>query len=369
MGLYKKGRNWFIDYRYPPGRAGKRVREKVGPVKDEARILLAQRLKDMRFGRNPELRTVSPIGFKDHAGEVLTQHYSKKRSGPWARLVVECHLIPFFGERFLGEIRPKMVSDYITHRVAAGVANGTVNNERAVLSKLMTLAVEWERIHENPVRKVKKLEQPKGRLRFLSHEEADQFIESAPRHLKSVIITALETGGRLSEILGLRWDDINLGRGLLYFDQTNTKSGKQREIPLTPRVEELLRERSKVQSIGGDPREWVFTRHGKRLTNVRTAFETARKRARLGREVTFHTLRHTFASWYAMRGGDLNLLRELLGHQDLKTTMIYAHLSPTYRRAAVPLMGRQHEAAPRIGGHLVGTFGRFQDQPQDGGSS
>jgi len=70
----------------------------------------------------------------------------------------------------------------------------------------------------------------------------------------------------------------------------------------------------------------------------------ARERAGLGADVTFHTLRHTFAIWYAMNGDDLNRLRVLLGHQDMKTTMIYAHLSPTYFRAALPAMGIQAAA-------------------------
>ena len=60
MGLYKKGKNWYIDYYYPPGRAGKRIREMVGPDKDGARILLGERLKDIRQGRNPELRRIDP---------------------------------------------------------------------------------------------------------------------------------------------------------------------------------------------------------------------------------------------------------------------------------------------------------------------
>ena len=53
MGLYKKGKSWYIDYDYPPGRAGKRIREKVGPVKDEARILLSERLKESPPGTQP----------------------------------------------------------------------------------------------------------------------------------------------------------------------------------------------------------------------------------------------------------------------------------------------------------------------------
>ena len=58
MSLYKRGKIWCIDYRYPPGRDGKRIREPVGPDKNEARIVLAERLKDIRQGRNPELRRI-----------------------------------------------------------------------------------------------------------------------------------------------------------------------------------------------------------------------------------------------------------------------------------------------------------------------
>jgi len=351
MGLYKKGKSWYIDYRFPPGRQGKRIRECVGPEKDEARILLGRRLEDMRHGKNPVLRKVVPVMFKDHAAEVIKQHYEKKRSVEWARMVIDKHLTPFFGQTFLANITPKMITDYMTRRLEAGVCNGTVNGERAVLSKIMNLAVEWERIHENPVRRVKKLEKSSGRRRFLSYDEADSLVANSPQHFRPVVITALETGGRLSEVLGLKWEDLDFDGELLFFSQTNTKNAKLREIPMTPLLALTLKERARVRAISGDAREYVFTRYGKRLRDVRTAFEKAKGRAGLGKDVTFHTLRHTFASWYAMGpGSDLNLLRELLGHQDLKTTMIYAHLSPTYRRSALPMMGRQP-----VGGHQVDT--------------
>ena len=123
MSLYKKGKNWYIDYYYPPGRAGNRIREKIGPVKDEARIMLAKRLEDIRQGRNPELRKVSPTLFKAHARKCLAEHYGKKRCEAWARLVIERHLIPWFGKRLLGEMTPKLVSEYMTGRLADGVAN------------------------------------------------------------------------------------------------------------------------------------------------------------------------------------------------------------------------------------------------------
>ena len=135
MGLYKKGKNWYVDYRYPANRLGRRVREKVGPVKDEARILLAARLKDMRQGRNPELRQIRPVTFADHSTQVLEQHYRKQRCFPWAKLVIDSHLIPFFGSRMLQEISPKLISEYVSARLAEGISPATTNRERCVLSK------------------------------------------------------------------------------------------------------------------------------------------------------------------------------------------------------------------------------------------
>jgi integrase len=354
MGLYKRGDTYWIDYYVN----GKRMREAVG-TRQEARVVLGERLQGIRQGKHPELMKLEAVTFKAHAAEVLAKHYAGKRSREWAKIVIDVHLVPFFGAHYLATITPRMVSEYVAGRLAAGMSRATANNERAVLSKVMSLAVEWNRLPQNPVRKVKKLENNNGRLRFLTRDEADALIAKAPDHLRPVIVTALETMGRLSEVLGLKWDDVDLERGILYFDQTNTKNARQREIPMTPLLTAALKERARVRAIGGDAREYVFTRFGRRLQDVRTAFEKARTRAGLGTDVTFHTLRHTGAAWYISRpGSDLNLLRDLLGHQDLRTTMIYAHLSPQYRKSAVALMGMNGGAA--ADGHKSVTPGKEQ---------
>ncbi len=245
-----------------------------------------------------------------------------------------------------------MITDYVTKRLDGSLNNAadhrpgpaTANNERAVLSKIMSLAVRWGHLADNPVRRVEKLEAPKGRLRFLTHEEADKLIEKAPRHMKPIIICALETGGRRREILGLRWEDVDYDRGLLFFRQTNTKNAKQPEIPMTPTLIAALK--ALPRSISSD---YVFTWGGKPIRSIRTGFETARDRADLGPDVLVHTLRHTWASWYAQRGGDLNLLRELGGWSTMGMVQRYAHLSPGYRASAIPMMGRHAagEPAPR----------------------
>ncbi len=338
MSLFKRGRTWYAEIRF----GGKHHREAVGPRKEDAQAVLAKWKENIRHGRFPELRRVKPILFKDHAKEVLAQHYSKKRSHLWAKTIIQNRLNPFFGELFLGAITPKTISEHMTRRRDEGVSNGTINNERAIVSKILSLAVRWERLVDNPCKRVEKLETPKGRLRYLSHEEADKLIEKAPKHLKPVIITALETGGRLSEVLGLRWEAVDLAQGLLIFDQRNTKSGKQREVPITPTLASTLK--AIPRSIRTDR---VFVRYGKPMRNVRTAFDLALKGADLGDGVTFHTLRHSFASWFMMRGGDIYRLQKYLGHSTIAMTERYAHLSPTYLRDGVPMMGRQ--PAPAAG--------------------
>ena len=192
------------------------------------------------------------------------------------------------------------------------------------------------------MRRVKPFRESAGRVRFLSADEASNLIEKASPYLRPIVVCALHTGGRLGEVLSLRWEDIDLDRGVLYFDQTNTKSGKQREIPISPELSAVLRERRKVRAIGGDAREYVFTWRGNRIGGrggVRTAFERARDRAGLGADVTFHTLRHTFASWYMINGGDLFRLQKYLGHSTIALTQRYAHLSKDFLRAGVAYFG------------------------------
>ncbi len=336
MGTWRRGKVWYAEIRV----GGVRRREAVGS-KEDALAVVAEWKKEIREGRHPTLRRVKPILFREHAKEVIAHHYSKKRSHKWAQQIIENRLDTFFGDHLLGSITPKTITEHMTRRREEGVSNGTINNERAVLSKIFRLAVRWGRIGANPVTQVERLEVPKGRERWLTHEEADALIAHAPKHLKPFLVTALETGGRKSEVLGLTWDHVDFDRGVLTFSQTNTKNAKARPIPMTPLLVGTLR--ALARSIRTDR---VFVRYGKPMRDVRTAFEIARVGAGLGKDVTLHTLRHTACSWYAMRGGDGTRAMKLFGWSSEAMWRRYAHLSPGYVQSAVPLMGRHPEAPP-----------------------
>jgi integrase len=346
--VYRTKQGYGIDYRFPPTREGRRIREFIGPDKEEAKIMLADRLKAIRMGQNPELRKIQPKPFKETVTEFLEKHARLRKDYQTFKVNSDRLLEHFKGT--LQEIGPREVEDYIQARLLTGISKSTANRERALLSCIFSFAIRREYFAgENPCRKVKAFPEPRGRTRFLTPTEATGLVGKAADHLKPLIIAGLHTGGRLSELLGLRWEAVNLAERILYFDRETTKSGKGREIPISPDLDRILREQTKRRFKGGEARDYVFTFRGRRIKGVRTAFNKARHDAGLGEDVGFHTLRHTFASWYVQNGGDLYRLQQFLGHSTIALTERYAHLGKDFLRAGVGFFGAPQE----VGGHLV----------------
>jgi integrase len=128
-------------------------------------------------------------------------------------------------------------------------------------------------------------------------------------------------------VLGLEWSRIDLSRGVITLASRSTKSKRRREIPMRQAVYDLLAGRK-------DRQGYLFARRG--WDGYRTAFETIAAKvvtAPEGEPLTFHGLRHHFASWFMMPGGRLEALSKILGHATLTMTMRYSHLSPDYLRS------------------------------------
>jgi integrase len=315
-----------IDYRFPRTASGERRREAAGTL-DEAKSMESQIIKELLAGRDPRIALGKTGTFKEHAEEVLEKHYSKMRCHAWAKLVIERHLIPAFGRLPLGSITAKRITDYMHERRAKGKKPATVNNERAILSKVLSLAVDWDRLSENadPMRKAPKLEVLNQRDRWLSPEEQRALVSAAKGHVRDVIILALGTGARHGEALALEWSSVDLERGLLTFVADTTKSGKDRTIPINGSVLAMLKARREDKRSRFSP--YVFTYRGKPVKSINTGFAAAREDADLGPEVTMHTLRHTFCTRFGHVGGNIRDLQALAGHADLKTTERYYHQS------------------------------------------
>ncbi len=207
-----------------------------------------------------------------------------------------------------------------------------VNRTMAALSSALSFAVkELEWLEENPMIRVRKFAETRGRVRYLSEEELPELLKacraSKNPDLLLAVTLALSTGARQSEVMELRWKQIDLkAKTALLID---TKNGERRALPIVGDALELLKERAKVRKIDDDR---VFP-PGKRskkpgaVADLRAPWEKALKAAKLT-DFHWHDLRHTCASYMAMSGVSQLEMAKLLGHKTLAMTMRYSHLSP-----------------------------------------
>ncbi|MCH7502176.1 MAG: site-specific integrase [Proteobacteria bacterium] len=216
-------------------------------------------------------------------------------------------------------------------------AHATVNRYLALLSHACTVAEkEWEWMASNPLRKVSSLEEPRGRVRFLSDAEKDRLLDEAKSsshpHLYAIVLIALTTGARKGEILGLRWKDVDLdaNRSVLH----DTKNKERRTLTLVPPVVDELRKLQKVRRIDDD---LIFTtmRVGEANSSYfEKAWRKARGKAEL-KDFRFHDLRHSCASYLAMNGATTAEIAAVLGHKTLEMVKRYSHLSDEHVRGIV----------------------------------
>lgn len=244
------------------------------------------------------------------------------------------------GDRLLSEITPSVIAecrDKIKRtpgRYGRPRGPATTNRYLAALSHCFTIASrEWEWVSDNPVKRVRRLKEPRGRVRYLSDDERARLLEacrkSGSAFLYDLVVIALCTGAREGEILGLRWPDISLDRRAAVLK--NTKNSEIRAVPLAGPAYEIFRERSRIRRIDTDLVFPSANMLGKdtRPTKIRNPWMAALKAAEI-EDFRFHDLRHSCASYLAMNGATTHEIAEVLGHKTLAMVKRYAHLSESH---------------------------------------
>ncbi len=251
------------------------------------------------------------------------------------------------GEYTLADVTPSLVAE-CRDRLAAGTvragkqrSSGTVNRYLAALSHAFTTAVrEWGWVDDSPVRKVSRLKEPQGRVRFLDDDERQRLLdacrESRNRYLYPAVVLSLSTGIRQGELLRLEWADIALDRGVIVLHET--KSGDRRAVPLAGHALSVMQELSKVQRID-TPVVFPGRKSGTSM-NLRTSWDYALMRAGI-ENFRWHDLRHSTASYLAMNGASLAEIAEVLGHKTLQMVKRYAHLSDQHTAGVVASMNEK----------------------------
>lgn len=227
------------------------------------------------------------------------------------------------------------------------LSSATINRYTVALGTAFNFGIrklKW--INENPVSAVDKFTEPRGRTRFLSHEEIERLIAacraSKNPHLLAIVLVGISTGARRGEIQRMRWRDVN--EDITKITLPKTKNGEIRAIPLHGIAQELITKRRTLPHDAGD---FLFpSPHSpKRCIDFGSAWKHALQAAEL-ENFRFHDLRHTCGSYLAMNGANAIEIADILGHKTLAMVRRYAHLSDSHVSKVVETM------TERVLGHV-----------------
>ena len=357
--VYKRGKIWYLDVRYK----GRRVRKRVGTSKKIAELALKD--AEVHVAKDEFGFAQNDIAADKFFDEFLD--YSRVNHQPSTtnryRVVID-HFREYLKGRgkiaFLSEITPEEIDKYKLFRKDSWVnpngipvesdddVNGhtrkgarahTINFEVGTLRTVLNLAIKWGYLKENPARGVKRLKVNDSKpLRFLTIEECQRLLKACPPDLYPVYFMFLNTGMRKAELENLEWSDVDLKRRKIRIRRKETWQPKtgERDIPINQSLHDTLTD-LKAKNDRELKSNYVFpdSTGGKIKTKLREKLIQIAITAGIENLTKVHTLRHTFASHLVMQGVDLPTVQKLMGHADIQTTMIYAHLAPDHLANAV----------------------------------
>jgi len=337
----------------------------TGKARKSARDAIAQTSLEGSPARAVQKATRTLEAFLDQHYEPWATANLKGAAETMQRLRVTFK--PFLQTK-LADITPFAIERWRTARAAQGVTRATINRDVTCLRAALSKAVAWRQVKTHPMADVRPFKtDTRAVVRFLSPDEekalrkaltarddtrrAERESANAWRrergypewpalgtytdHLHPLVLLALHTGLRRGELFGLRWRDIDLAGQRLTVHGDGAKSGQTRHVPLNTEAVAVLN--TWRGDTTRDPAALVFPSPADadtKLEDIKSAWLKLARSASL-QNFRFHDLRHTFASKLVQRGVDLNTVRELLGHADIKMVLRYAHLAPEHTAMAV----------------------------------
>lgn len=330
--LYRRKRVWYVNYTLN----GRQLRKSTG-TEDRKRAQIF--LKKLELNLFTSQLTGKPIKSQTTLNNLFERYliHVQSSSVPEYTRHVEWYLktwLTYFTER--GITRPESIStilanDFLSITIGS-LSPKTKKEYLASLKACLNRAVAWDLLETNPISKMKPPARVIRKVRFLTNQEITNLLNNAPYDLKIAITILINTGIRLGELWALRWKDVDFPNKQIWirsYDDFVPKGKKDRSVPLNTTALTTLED---LQQTRQDDDRFVY-----RLTCTHTRLSNkfgnyARK---LGIKTRLHDLRHTFASHLVMAGTPLPVVRDLLGHSSITTTMIYTHLSPNIHKREV----------------------------------
>lgn len=314
MSLYKRkdSPNWWVKICH----GGRCIQRSSGTSDDEKAREYHDKLKaaqwdEVRLGIKPKRSWKDAV--VKYVGE--TSHKASHRDDVLHFKYLDRFLEPLM----LAEVDRAVLDRVTAARQRDGVSNASVNRMLGVVQRVLRRAVyEWEWLDRCP--KVRMLDEPFIRIRWLKREEAQRLLAELPEHLAVMARFSVETGLRRANVVGLKWENVDLVRRRVVVHADEAKGRRNLSVPLTDAAVSVIR-----SQMGKDLR-YVFTYLAKPVFQVNgKAWKAALKRAGI-ENFRWHDLRHTWATWHVLNGTSLHELKELGGWQSLEMVLRYAHL-------------------------------------------
>jgi len=308
---------------------GKRTKKstKTTVKKDAENFLKQFQLKNISVPQPQKVVSISLSSFKkeyiNYVKQNKTRHYIRS---------IKLSFKQFMD--FIGDIPLNQISTRLIDKFISGIYSRSPYAAKLYYSTIkaaFTKAVDWNYLNENPFKKIKAPKMSKSFPVFISKSELIEILNKTKTQLlKDIFTTAFYTGMRLGELLNMKWNWIDFSQNIITIknsDEFISKSKRERIIPVHTKVKVILQ--SLFPICKQEQNNFIFYRYASIKLNedfVSKQFKQAVRDAKLNNDIHFHSLRHSFASALVQRGVSLYAVKELLGHEDIKTTQIYSHL-------------------------------------------
>jgi len=336
--IQKKGKSYYIVFRIFDSSTGK-MRQKwvpAGKTKKKADEKFTELMGDVQNGTYREIKQIIFAEFAD----LWLSSYAETKTKPSTlrsyQDIVNNHLAPVMGDYFLTEITTAMLQRYVVRRLEE-VKPKTVINELVPLKEMFKHAVRWGYLKVNPAEYIERPRVEKEEMDILTPDEIGLFLEKVtPKH-RPFFLTAILTGMRRGEILGLQWGDIDWNNSQLHVRRslwrvqfvTPKSKRSRRKIDLSPALVLELKKHKLVCPPGGELDLVFCNSDGNPLDPdnlLKRHFFPALRKAKI-RRVRFHDLRHTNVALRIEQGQNIKYIQNQLGHASIQTTLDrYGHL-------------------------------------------
>jgi integrase len=345
MTVRKRGKSYWIDFMFNRIRYRKRSPDNSHKGAVAYELLIRNRLArgEPITEQKPSISyTLKKIALQWL--EIYVKNNNKPSEYKIKGYVLNSSIIPYFDGKYINEIKTINVEQFKAFLIQErNFSPKTVNNYLNILSSCFKSAKELEIISDIP--KINYLKVPQQKYDYLTEQEVNLLLQYAEGKWHDMILLAVRTGLRFGELIALKWEDINFKESLITVNRSivrgiegSPKNNKIRTIPLTISVKNMLNEKNTNC-------QYVFHDNNQFPLKYNHCLRRLHKTCNMAglRRISWHKLRHSFASHLAERKNSIIAIKELLGHSDIKTTMRYAHVNLPVLQSAIASLEPENE--------------------------